>query len=837
MSVWLDPLRETRPIALDRQPAGWGEYLGTVIDEMAAETTRTIASQTARNQAEIEARAFGGPELTELFGADNVAPPLVPQSEVNDRVKRLGLSFDRPMTAFSLQSIIGERERQLEADFIYRRAREGGDYGTAKWLAAGGLELLLTATDPTNIASAFIPAMGPARFAQLAARVGTGRARLIAGTLEGAFGALAVEPIYASAKRESDPDYGLADSLINIAFGGAIGGGLHWLGGRIGDAFERRTEARATQRVVAALQTIGSGDEPRTRQAMAEALERVRPETREAVLRAAIGQLGADRRVDVEAILRTDPDWRPPRITAEQRGRLESPQRLADRVDRPTLEAASRDIATAAAETLRGAFTPAPVPDGFRPTVDQLAEARRIQRGLAPLPETRQGQSLAAWVRKVGGLDSESPEAGELRAQDLGPRSFLTQRKRYAGVSTDRVAGHSADDLARRATEEGFYPRERASGESVELNTFITDLIADAQGARRLYREDDVDAIRAAETRAYNEGVQQLLSELGLDVRRLEPRTLAWLLSLDEGRQRREALARRVDNLSEAETVEALDMLDREIADAMLAEEDAARAALAERGPIEQDADLAHRERTQQPLTLDDLERLHADAERLASPREPAGGPAGDTVDAGRGADEPGQRAGDGQPAQAAAAAPAGLRPEDGSAGAGRTVRAEGEPGPVQAGLDRPPADGAQAVVPGAERITDRELAERRLQQPLRGGSEAPPAGGLFDADARAQSDLFDASPPLTTDDIDTHVVRQSSPESDLHADFEAVRAAEADAATKAATPEDDLQAFMARYGDQLSDQERDELDAVAKTFDDQAAAIEALAACQVGGA
>lgn len=54
-----------------------------------------------------------------------------------------------------------------------------------------------------------------------------------------------------------------------------------------------------------------------------------------------------------------------------------------------------------------------------------------------------------------------------------------------------------------------------------------------------------------------------------------------------------------------------------------------------------------------------------------------------------------------------------------------------------------------QTVIPGAERLTDRALAERQGNKPLRGGDEPPPKDGLFDEDARKQGDIFD--PKSTT--------------------------------------------------------------------------------------
>jgi hypothetical protein len=73
------------------------------------------------------------------------------------------------------------------------------------------------------------------------------------------------------------------------------------------------------------------------------------------------------------------------------------------------------------------------------------------------------------------------------------------------------------------------------------------------------------------------------------------------------------------------------------------------------------------------------------------------------------------------------------------------------EPEPALAVKEVPPATvtaeftqaGEQMVIPGAERISDRALAERRMAEDMRGGEAALPEGGLFDETARAQQDLF----------------------------------------------------------------------------------------------
>ncbi|HBM7739289.1 TPA: hypothetical protein LZ417_005308, partial [Escherichia coli] len=113
--------------------------------------------------------------------------------------------------------------------------------------------------DPLNIASAFVPVVGEARYANLLARAASplGRAGVRAGVgaLEGAVGAAIIEPLPLLAAAQDQTDYGLSDSLANIALGGLLGGGLHTVGGAISDALKRRVvgELDAQPSVAAAI--------------------------------------------------------------------------------------------------------------------------------------------------------------------------------------------------------------------------------------------------------------------------------------------------------------------------------------------------------------------------------------------------------------------------------------------------------------------------------------------------------------------------------------------------------------------------------------------------------
>lgn len=96
-----------------------------------------------------------------------------------------------------------------------------------------------SAIDPINIASAFIPVVGEARYASMLANATTRAARFgvraRVGALEGAVGAAMVEPLVLYASAQDQADYDITNSLLNVAFGSVLGGGLHAAGGLVTD--------------------------------------------------------------------------------------------------------------------------------------------------------------------------------------------------------------------------------------------------------------------------------------------------------------------------------------------------------------------------------------------------------------------------------------------------------------------------------------------------------------------------------------------------------------------------------------------------------------------------
>lgn len=166
--------------------------------------------------------------------------PLLSAEEARTRVKDSGLdiSIDDAGIREGALGILLERKRaERERQFVLENAP--GSTVPVQLLAG----FAASAIDPINLASAFIPVVGEARYATALGRATTTAGRFAArarlGAVEGAVGAAVVEPIVLAASAQDQADYGITDSLLNIAFGGILGGGLHGVGGAISDI--RRT--------------------------------------------------------------------------------------------------------------------------------------------------------------------------------------------------------------------------------------------------------------------------------------------------------------------------------------------------------------------------------------------------------------------------------------------------------------------------------------------------------------------------------------------------------------------------------------------------------------------
>lgn len=145
------------------------------------------------------------------------------------KVSEAGITQDALDTLMFRKGI--EKRRQE----VFGQAEGGLGQGAAKL----GISLATGLVDPLNVATAFVPVIGEARYTSMLAKAGSvwGRTGVRAGVgaVEGVAGAALVEPIIAGSRRYEQADYGMADSLLNVAFGGLFGAGLHSVGGAVSD--------------------------------------------------------------------------------------------------------------------------------------------------------------------------------------------------------------------------------------------------------------------------------------------------------------------------------------------------------------------------------------------------------------------------------------------------------------------------------------------------------------------------------------------------------------------------------------------------------------------------
>jgi len=156
------------------------------------------------------------------------------QAEITGR----GLDLKVPvggMSRVELDMLQYLKQREMAQTSTTERSR--GVVSTAAGFAGG---LAASFVDPINVASGFIPFVGQARYAKWLAQAGEGvfaraAVRAGAGAIEGAAGAALIEPIVYAGTTQEQLDYGLMDSFLNVTLGGALGGGLHVIGGAVHD--------------------------------------------------------------------------------------------------------------------------------------------------------------------------------------------------------------------------------------------------------------------------------------------------------------------------------------------------------------------------------------------------------------------------------------------------------------------------------------------------------------------------------------------------------------------------------------------------------------------------
>lgn len=239
MPLYAGELNLRRGAGLEEYPASLGQVLGAQADDTRLNNpVSAIGRMNALSEA--ERGPFIGNRVNE-FGATVPqfrAPERLDAATARQRIKDENLPLtvpDEGIAAPALEILIQRKREELQRQSVFARGPSGVVPGALRL----GTALVNSLYDPLNIASAFIPVVGQGRYAaMLAGAAGSfGRAGVRAGVgaVEGVVGAALLEPIIYSANQQEQADYGMADSLANIAFGGLFGGGLHAGGGAVRD--------------------------------------------------------------------------------------------------------------------------------------------------------------------------------------------------------------------------------------------------------------------------------------------------------------------------------------------------------------------------------------------------------------------------------------------------------------------------------------------------------------------------------------------------------------------------------------------------------------------------
>lgn len=181
-----------------------------------------------------------GPAAMNPFARNWAKSPKVNPEDAQQRVKDAGLEGQVPLDQYpdgirlaTLNLLIDLNQQKVRRQTL--TSQYDGFAPQVTGMLVGSL------MDPINIATAFVPVIGEARYAQLLKQAGgvIGRTgvRVGVGAVEGAVGSALVEPAIYAGQQQWRNDYDAYDSMLNIAGGAAFGSLLHAGAGLARDAF------------------------------------------------------------------------------------------------------------------------------------------------------------------------------------------------------------------------------------------------------------------------------------------------------------------------------------------------------------------------------------------------------------------------------------------------------------------------------------------------------------------------------------------------------------------------------------------------------------------------
>jgi GNAT superfamily N-acetyltransferase len=256
-------------------PGYLSEYKATTGDVFGASFQDAIADNPfTKMMAYAEKKSAGGQRVS--------------KEDAHLKAKEQGVSIgdipDDGMNSDAIDLLIERQYQKKRRGEVISSAGDG--FGNSVAQFSGGLAGSFL--DPLNIAMSFIPVVGQAKYASWLAKASgpLARAGIRAGVgaAEGFVGSALLEPANYALSQELGDDYTSADSLMNVAFGTVMGGGLHMGMGAISDAISMKKGN---------IEPLGP---------VAKQVDGMDPEVRMEFNRTAIAQAMEDRRIDVTPI-------------------------------------------------------------------------------------------------------------------------------------------------------------------------------------------------------------------------------------------------------------------------------------------------------------------------------------------------------------------------------------------------------------------------------------------------------------------------------------------------------------------------------------------------------
>lgn len=221
------------------------------------------------------------------------------------------LEYTGPITPQAAELLYQGRKDEIIRNAIIEAGPKGFGSGVVKF----GASVLNIATDPAELATMFIPVVGPVSKARLITRLGPVAGRAAVGAIEGGVGSLMTEPLYYGLSKNLQLDYAMEDALFNVGAGFFLGGGI----GTIAGAYARKgIDTKAVSEMIEPETRVIGGDpvelpvmERVSDEAVMAVESKARTQTQRMVaalegpktMRHAISQLAADQGVNVDLVM------------------------------------------------------------------------------------------------------------------------------------------------------------------------------------------------------------------------------------------------------------------------------------------------------------------------------------------------------------------------------------------------------------------------------------------------------------------------------------------------------------------------------------------------------